>query len=1808
MSLSNYKTLIIITLTFILTACGGGDSDGGQSPTPPPAPPSNMAPSANAGNNQTVDEQTSVTLTGTGTDSDGTISSYAWTQTGGTSVTITNANSASATFAAPDINADETLTFELTVTDNDGATASDSVSITIQRVNESPTVDAGSEQTVNEQSTVTLAGTGNDPDGTIESYSWAQTSGTSVTLTDSDSASASFSAPNINTDETLTFELTVTDNDGVTATDTVSIVILRVNEAPMVDAGVDQTVDENTTVTLSGNASDDGSIASYAWTQSSGEFVILATPDAQQTTFTAPDVDEDSLFTFQLTVTDNDGTSSVDSVNININRVNQSPVISSVSAPQYSIEGEQITLEAEASDPDGELTNIAWEVITPNIGITLNNSGSITPTFVAPVLTAVTNVSFQLTVMDNDGETVSRQVNTVVIPTSADLSRPSRAKIVSTTALDIDNATIDWLPIVDDITPSELIKYNIHISDSANFTPSSSTLFTTELGTLSSNITGLTAGSTYYLKVLAEDLGGNESWSLEKQLTMPSQTAVIINEPVDISAANNLAVDPQAKTVQFDAISAPDLAVDDFIVSTEGEGLLAKVVHIETVGDSMVATYEAASLNEVFEELSLNFQIDLEDVPENTTQNNASNLTNKRLPSSFSGSSIEESFTWEQSSLTLSRAIPPPDTQRWTLHSKTQQTANAHTIQASQNSVDIDSEENVSSDGPLTLTSVNSVKAEPGERVVFDVQTKIKDAYDDYEFTEFKLKNLDGPKRFEFVTGNYGANFNIQSNDGLEQSAEFRWDTDDSHYVHDSDRPYTAVFEASAKRQDCLINCNAVAVKIEVPIFIGFFEDLPNEPVEADFTSSTSTALTISADAGIDFVPEMRFNAEIRSAKLKDALVTVGGDLNFNADLTLKASASAQASGQKELFKKNFVKIIPAGTVPILVRGEFTVTGMLDAEALAELDITNEINVDVSVEAGLSYDEINGWQTIQNAEPVLTYTLTGEADGEAEATIRLVPQLTLKVYEAVAATVNVEPYLFAEMGLQGRFDYIAQQSPDFVIEDFDAQYRFTKLDAGAGLDVNLRAGLEIFEKGLIGYPSADIEELQKIEVIEKTTIFGLPVLSVASVDITLPYVDSSAVVFSAVAEDIENPFKNDGSSLNPFVQDSGFWEVFPDTGNISFTAVQEGNNNLVSFSYDTPTVYTIRFVGHSKIGSFIRQYEEIDLDAGDHDNDGMPDIWEETWAITNPNADEDADGLSNLEEFQSKTFPNNPDSDGDGTFDGVDDSPTGPEPDNLLPPGPIVPIPSDESLVAHFKLDGDASNNVTTGQNDGIERGNLQYISDSVSGKAALFDGASLIEIDPDFDIDNDFTVHFFVKTSTNKAAAGMVTKHKACIANDDNQFFTVLYGQGSSRAGQLNFQAHDSSRIVTNKDAVVDNQWHSVAIKVAQDTVVAYVDGLKISETPAYESGVWDNSTPIAIGGFIENACSENHNFVGLIDEVRIYNKALSDEELVSLSQKFNNGLIAYYKFEGNGDDSSGNGNHMQPVGDVTYTDSGISGQSASFDGNGDYFVIDELLLPQGSDTFTVTGWINIEDDFRGSIFGQFPSSNTLDTNLFVSLDDDSFLLYDEFKPTQGNLKSNTSLVQNQWISFAVVRSGQNRKIYLDGKLSAEDNFAENYQGSSVFQSAIGARLSGGEVYQTSPTYEFEGQIDELRVYNRALSADEVSALAQSDGLIAYYPFNEDANDYSGNNLHATGHGDVSFSTGIKGNAVDLDGSGDYLATSTITEDWNSWSFSVWVNPRDFDTSANAYAIVEREIIGSYQDFELLLVGSRGTVVLEND
>lgn len=94
---------------------------------------SNKAPVANAGRTQIINKKKTVTLDGSAsTDSDGSIISYQWKQTAGTNATLINANSVKPTFTAPDVTSDETLSFELMVTDNKNQKASSMVTVLVR--------------------------------------------------------------------------------------------------------------------------------------------------------------------------------------------------------------------------------------------------------------------------------------------------------------------------------------------------------------------------------------------------------------------------------------------------------------------------------------------------------------------------------------------------------------------------------------------------------------------------------------------------------------------------------------------------------------------------------------------------------------------------------------------------------------------------------------------------------------------------------------------------------------------------------------------------------------------------------------------------------------------------------------------------------------------------------------------------------------------------------------------------------------------------------------------------------------------------------------------------------------------------------------------------------------------------------------------------------------------------------------------------------------------------------------------------------------------------------------------------------------------------------------------------------------------------------------------------------------------------------------------------------------------------------------------------------------------------------------------
>lgn len=90
-----------------------------------------------------------------------------------------------------------------------------------------PVADAGLDQAVNQAVIVNLDGTGStDSDGTITSYAWTQTAGTTVALNDTSSATPSFTSPSSPLGDTLTFSLTVTDDGAESAADTVTITVI----------------------------------------------------------------------------------------------------------------------------------------------------------------------------------------------------------------------------------------------------------------------------------------------------------------------------------------------------------------------------------------------------------------------------------------------------------------------------------------------------------------------------------------------------------------------------------------------------------------------------------------------------------------------------------------------------------------------------------------------------------------------------------------------------------------------------------------------------------------------------------------------------------------------------------------------------------------------------------------------------------------------------------------------------------------------------------------------------------------------------------------------------------------------------------------------------------------------------------------------------------------------------------------------------------------------------------------------------------------------------------------------------------------------------------------------------------------------------------------------------------------------------------------------------------------------------------------------------------------------------------------------
>jgi hypothetical protein len=314
----------------------------------------NEAPTADAGQDQTVDEGASVSLDASGSsDPDGSIETYSWSQTGGPTVSLSDDTTVQPTFTAPDVGSETTLTFEVAVSDGNGNTDTDTATVTVKPISTQPSVSltqsATSPTTVspgeNVSAEVTIDYSGVNSPGinvtipagwTVVSHTddggtygpphpaWTWLEGDSDGVSGSHTVTYTVQVPSDATEGTYTISasgagVNPADSSFVTSADALTITAAE-QEAPTANAGSDQTVDEGTTVSLdaSGSSDSDGDSLSYSWTQTDGPSVTLSDATSAMPTFTAPEVDSETTLTFEVEVTDDTGATDTDTVTVTV--------------------------------------------------------------------------------------------------------------------------------------------------------------------------------------------------------------------------------------------------------------------------------------------------------------------------------------------------------------------------------------------------------------------------------------------------------------------------------------------------------------------------------------------------------------------------------------------------------------------------------------------------------------------------------------------------------------------------------------------------------------------------------------------------------------------------------------------------------------------------------------------------------------------------------------------------------------------------------------------------------------------------------------------------------------------------------------------------------------------------------------------------------------------------------------------------------------------------------------------------------------------------------------------------------------------------------------------------------------------------------------------------------------------------------------------------------------------------------------------------------------------------------------------------
>lgn len=214
-------------------------------------------------------------------------------------------------------------------------------------------------------------------------------------------------------------------------------------------------------------------------------------------------------------------------------------------------------------------------------------------------------------------------------------------------------------------------------------------------------------------------------------------------------------------------------------------------------------------------------------------------------------------------------------------------------------------------------------------------------------------------------------------------------------------------------------------------------------------------------------------------------------------------------------------------------------------------------------------------------------------------------------------------------------------------------------------------------------------------------------------------------------------------------------------------------------------------------------------------------------------------------------------------------------------------------------------------------------------------------------------------------------------------------------------------------------------------------------------------------------------------------------------------NGLVAHYKFDGNLNDSSNYRNDGKPIGNITYV-KGKFGEAVKFDGKSYIEVLDDDSLDLET-TFTISAWLYKEEvyDFLPVLAKGLEGA---DPEMGIGV---PYLLYHD---SAGSLPTLEIHSPNDWSSFApyeldiafntlhmvtITMDIPNGDVnhYVNGRLVQSEKPEWYFTSDKLHNSYENLFIGCASVLYGEIDY-FQGFMDDLRIYNRALSANEISAL----------------------------------------------------------------------------------------------------------------